>query len=98
MGAEAKTKEKEKVHLYLATYRWATMKYFLLLVIATVAFAAPAEQDIDEEFDGKKKFRTFKFTLSRSRRYSSSWQEKLRASQLIVGSSRRHSQSWKEKL
>merc|ERR1711899_416961 len=48
---EAKTKEKEKVHLYLATYRWATMKYFLLLVIATVAFAAPAEQDIDEEFD-----------------------------------------------
>merc|ERR1712018_782773 len=102
MGAEAKTKEKEKVHHYLASYRWATMKYFLLLVIATVAFAAPAEQDIDEEFDEfegpDKRNSELKFTLSRSRRYSSCWQEKLRASQLIIGSSRRHPQSRKEKL
>ena len=31
-------------YFFLLNFRWATMKYFLLLVIATVAFAAPAEQ------------------------------------------------------
>merc|ERR1712184_99136 len=49
MGAEAQNTQKEKVHHYLATKRCAIMKYLLLLVIATVAFAAPAEQEIDED-------------------------------------------------
>merc|ERR1711944_290275 len=48
---EAQNQPKEKVHQYIVTKRWATMKYFLLLVIATVAFAAPAEQDFDEDFE-----------------------------------------------